>query len=78
LLILFFNGTKVNTITTNGTLPNSNMLIGTIAVSGTPYTSGYVKNDFRFAFIADGFNDAEAALFYQLIQQFQTDLSRQV
>jgi hypothetical protein len=75
---LFFNGTKVNTITPNGTLPNFSILIGTTAVGNTVYTLGYVKNDFRFAFIADGFNDAEIALLNQLTTDFQTTLSRQV
>jgi hypothetical protein len=76
---LFLNNNKVATITPNGTLPNGNILIGTLSISSTsPYTGGYVKNDFRFAFLADGFNDAEVAILYQLIQDYQTTLSRNV
>jgi hypothetical protein len=75
---LFFNGTKVNTITPNGTLPNCSISLGTVNIANVPYTLGYVKNDFRFASIGDGLSDAEAALLYSLVQQFQTDLTRQV
>jgi hypothetical protein len=75
---LFFNGNKVTTITPNGSLPNYSVLIGTTNFGSTPYAQGYVRNDFRFVFIADGFNDAEIALLNQLTNDFQTTLSRQV
>lgn len=38
----------------------------------------YTDRQFAFATIGNGLTDAEAALLYQLIQQYQTDLSRQV
>jgi hypothetical protein len=75
---LFFNGTKVNTITPNGTLPNFSILIGTTAIGNTVYTLGYVKNDFRFAFIADGLSDSEAQLLNQIVEKYQVALSRGV
>lgn len=38
----------------------------------------YSNRQFSFVTIGDGLTDAEAAILYQLTQQYQTDLSRQV
>lgn len=75
---LFFNGSKVNTITPNGTFPNSSILLGNINISGAPYPLGYVKNDFRFVFIADGLNDTDSLLLNQITEKYQVALSRGV
>jgi len=40
--------------------------------------SRYSNRQFSFVTIGDGLTDAEAAILYQLTQQYQTDLSRQV
>jgi len=68
----FKNGSKVINVTQNSTLVNGNLLISSRG------GGNYSDKQTAFATIGDGLSDAEAALLYQLIQQYQTDLSRQV
>lgn len=58
-----------------------NNLTRSIFIGALNYLGGanvYSSRQTSFASIGDGLTDAEAALLYQLVQQFQTDLSRQV
>jgi hypothetical protein len=76
---LYQNGVALNTGVGGGSLPTIEIYIGTLNLSGSPYVSGYVRNDFRFMQINNmAINDANALLMYQVIQQFQTDLGRNV
>jgi hypothetical protein len=76
---LYQNGVALSTGVGGGSLPNIEIYIGTLNLSGSPYVSGYVRNDFRFMQINNmAINDANALLMYQVIQQFQTDLGRNV
>lgn len=68
----FKNGLKVINASQNSSLATSSLIISNNGLSN------YSNKQTAFVSIGDGFTDAEAALFYQLIQQFQTDLSRQV
>jgi hypothetical protein len=76
---LYQNGVALSTGVGGGSLPTIEIYIGTLNLSGSPYVSGYVRNDFRFMQINNmAINDANALLMYQVIQQFQTDLGRNV
>jgi hypothetical protein len=68
----FKNGLKVINASQNSSLATSSLIISNNG------GANYSNKQTAFVSIGDGFTDAEAALFYQLIQQFQTDLSRQV
>ena len=75
--ILSKNGVLLNTNTTTETsaLPSNNVYIGAL---NTGSANEYSTKQTAFASIGDGLTDAEALALYNLIQQFQTDLSRQV
>ena len=77
---IYLNGSQVGTGNSGATLPNNNVLLGTISIDAlsTPYGGGYVKNDFRFAYLSDGLDDTQMANLYTAVQAFQTTLSRQV
>ena len=65
-----------STTSVNGVLPSINTIIGAESLNGTP--TGYSTKQYAFATMGNGLTDAEAALLYSLVQQYQTDLSRQV
>jgi hypothetical protein len=73
---VFRNSTQVSssTLTITG-LPNRTIYLGGRNDGPVSFYNSYQA---AFASIGDGLTDAEAALLYQLVQQFQTDLSRQV
>ena len=77
---IYLNGSQVGTGNSGGTLPNNNVLLGTISIdpSSNPYGAGYVKNDFRFAYLSDGLDDTQMANLYTAVQAYQTTLGRQV
>lgn len=76
---IYLNGLQVGTGNSGGTLPAQNKcFLGTLSVSAAPYNGGYVRNDFRFAYLSDGLNDTEMSNFYTLVQNFNTTLNRQV
>lgn len=54
--------------------PNANYWLGAVNQAGGFYTA----NQVAFSSIGDGLSDAEAALLYQLVQEFQTTLNRSV
>jgi hypothetical protein len=56
-------------------MPNISLFLG--AANGPPI-SAYSNKQYAFASIGSGLTDAEAAVLYTIIQQFQTILSRQV
>jgi len=88
----FFSGQKTSsTVTTiykeatslatgigGGALPNLNLFLGTLNLSGSPYSLGYIRNDMRFAYISDGLNSTEISNLYTAVQAFQTTLGRNV
>ena len=77
--VIFNNSTKKATANSGGTLPNWKVFLGNTTLNAnTPYTDGYTRNDFRFAFIGDGLTDTEAANLYTAVQAYQTSLNRQV
>ena len=77
---IYLNGSQVATGNSGGTLPNNNVLLGNISFdpANNPYGFGYVKNDFRFAYISDGLTDTEATNLNSRVTTFQTALSRNV
>ena len=75
---IYRNSTLINTSTTStslGSLPNVNMLIGQYRVG---ITSGLSAKQCAFASIGDGLTDTDALNFYNIVQRYQTNLSRQV
>jgi hypothetical protein len=56
--------------------PNANLYIGAINNSGT--AALFSSKQYAFGVIGAGLSDANSLLEYNIIQQFQTDLSRQV
>jgi len=74
----FKNNTSLGTNTTlyNQVLSNFNFFIGAYNAGGVAST--YADFQTAFATIGDGLNDTEATNFYNLIQNFNTTLSRQV
>lgn len=73
---LFKNNSKVGTLTGAGSSPTNKVFVGALNLNGGGY--GYTNNQLALASIGDGLSDAEALILYNLIQQYQTDLSRQV
>lgn len=69
---LSISGTKLDTSATNTTV-----FLSTLNQNGSP-AYGFSARQISFATIGNGFSDAEALILYNLIQQYQTDLSRQV
>ena len=65
--------TKVQTVTAK---PNFNLGINALIFTGGIY--GYSPFECAFATIGDGLTDAEAVSLYNIVQNFQTTLSRQV
>lgn len=70
------NGSKVIDSAQTESRPNLNMYIGA-ANNGGSATTATTKN-YAFGVTGNGLNDANSLLEYQIIQQFQTDLARQV
>ena len=72
---LFDRGIKQSTITSAsiGSLPNTKMHIGNLNPQYLPSA-----NQCAFASIGDGLNDTQALDLYNIVQTFQTTLSRQV
>jgi len=70
------NGVLSGTFNVNSiALPDRNLLIAGIFSNGfTVYSSGQCA----FASIGDGLTDQDALNFYRIVQQYQTNLSRQV
>jgi hypothetical protein len=68
----FKNGLKVINASQNSSLATSSLIISNNG------GANYSNKQTAFVSIGDGFTDAEAALLYSLVQQFQTDLTRQV
>jgi hypothetical protein len=72
---MYIDGVQVATGNSGGTLPTNNINLAATVVT---VFYGFTTNDFRYAFIADGLSDTEAANYYTAVQAFQTTLSRQV
>lgn len=78
-LKLFFNGEKkANATTTSGGYGFSinPLFIGALNNGGS--ASNFSSKECAFASIGEGFSDAQANLYYQIVQLYQTRLSRQV
>jgi len=75
---LYIDGTQQATGNSGGTRPNDTCYLGNMNFGGIPYASGYVKNDFRLAFLSNGLNDTEVSNLYTAVQAFQTTLSRNI
>jgi hypothetical protein len=78
LTTLYKNGTSVVSGNSSGTLPFSNVYIGTLNLNGSPFGAGYVNNKIAFSSIGDGLNNTQSGNFYTAVQTFNTTLSRQV
>lgn len=72
------NGVSVVSGNSGGTLSGFSIYLGTLNVSGSPYSLAYVRNDFRFAFISSGLTAIENLNLYSIVQSFQTTLGRNV
>ena len=75
---IYKESTSLATGNSGGSLPNVNLFLGTLNLAGTPYGSGYIVNDMRFAYISDGLNSTEISNLYTAVQAFQTALNRNV
>ena len=73
---VYLNGTSLNSNIGGGTLPPYNVYIGATSTTGIPY--GYVRNDFRLAYMSDGLTDTEASNLAITVESFQTTLGRSV
>lgn len=79
LTTLYINSTPVVSGNSGGNLTSIQAFIGTITLNGTsPYGSGYVRNDFRFAYFSEGLSNDEMITLYNIIQTYQTALGREV
>jgi hypothetical protein len=75
---VFRNGTLFQTITSTAlNLTLSNLYLGARNTFGAG-AEYFTNTQTRFFSVGDGLNDAEAAAFYTIVQQFQTALNRQV
>lgn len=72
------NGVSVssNAINPSTVLPNNNIFIGARSLNGA--ASNFTNRQCAFASIGSGLTAAEALVFYQIVQQFQIILQRQV
>ena len=73
------NGVVVGSNTgndTGGALSSISFFIG--AANGPYIASTYTNNQIAFASIGDGLTDTDALNFYNIVQRYQTNLSRQV
>jgi len=74
--ILFNSNILVSQNTGGGSFPNNNFLFGCQSVSGTP--SFFSDNEIALASIGEGLTDQETLNFYNIVQNYQTTLGRQV
>lgn len=74
-IILQKNSTQTSSAVNSSGLTNFKISIGAINSGNTFY---YSTNQIAFSSIGDGLTDAEALSFYNIVQNFQTTLSRQV
>jgi hypothetical protein len=76
---LYKNSTNLGTANSGGTILSDNQIyLGTMSFGvNTPYGAWSI-NQFRLAFMADGFSPTEQANLYTAVQTFQTTLSRNV
>lgn len=78
-LRIYKNGTQIGTtatVTNNGTRSNLSVLIGARRISSGP--NGFVARNFALAGLGRGFTNTQANDFYDIVQQYQTILNRQV
>lgn len=75
----FRNTTKTVTSTRVSVSANPlNIFVGVNNFNGAAQSGTYSDSNFAFLDLGQGVSDANYLLLYQIIQQFQTDLSRQV
>lgn len=76
----YINSTIIGTNTTTNPLDvttiDNPIFIGGINLNGIP--SQYNPNQYSFASVGNGLTDAEASIFYNLVQNYQLQLNRQV
>lgn len=73
---LWKNGAKLKTTAEAASLPNYSIVINGVNGAGA---SGYASSkECAFASIGGSFSDAEALIYYNIVQAFQTTLARQV
>jgi hypothetical protein len=72
------NGVSVVGGNSGGTLSGFSIYLGTLNLSGSPYSLAYVRNDFRFAFISSGLTAFENLNLYTIVNNFQVTLNRNV
>lgn len=78
-LRIYKNGTQIGTTATdtnNGLRSNLSVLIGARRISGGP--NGFIARNFALAGLGRGFTNTQANDFYDIVQQYQTILNRQV
>lgn len=78
LLKAYKNNTLKGSYTTADNATFGSVKIFLSAQSANNVAAQFSNRQTAFASIGDGLTDVEAAILYQLIQQYQTDLSRQV
>jgi hypothetical protein len=73
----FRNGALINTFIAASVAPIANNLY-ILSQNNNGNSINYGSQNLAFALVGDGLSDANALLEYQIIQQFQTDLGRQI
>lgn len=66
-----------STLTTTRVVTANTLATDTVRIGGVPAVS-YTDRQYAFASIGQGMTDAQETIFYNLVQDFQTSLSRQV
>lgn len=66
-----------STLALTRTITANTLATDTVRIGGVPAVS-YTDRQYSFASIGQGMTDSEVAIFYGLVQDFQTSLSRQV
>lgn len=76
-LLINRNGVQIaNCTVASTTLPTRSIFIGARNETGSP--SLFALCNFSLVFIASGFSESETLTFYNIVQQYQTTLERQV
>ena len=73
---LWKNGTKLQQVSAAVTLPNTSLYLAAMKIGGG--VNYWSDRQCAYASIGGGFSDAEALTYYNIIQAYQTTLSRQV
>ena len=73
---IFKNSVGRTPFSSGGTLPTSELYIGTINFNGSPYTNGWTNQQLTMAMAHEGFSDAQIVLLHSRLDTFENALGR--